>query len=158
MKEALLKKRFGIPALALVLLLVGAVGVAAWYTFATISSQTKVKEPLAITDEKKFDVDMYPGETNTWTWKIKNEAPVAYTIQVTLSQFSAPNGVSITSFVVDGNDLTSDLLDDGVATFSIQADPPSKQPTTLPCSLTITAAKDATPGNVSIQLTFSRGG
>ena len=115
-----------------------------------IRVDAEVEEPLSVAGEAEFLETMYPGQTNTWTWDIVNSAPVAYDIKANLTYYSAPNGVSITSFVVGASDETSDLLDDGSAGFQIPADE------TLSCSLTITATKDAATGTINVRLDFSR--
>ena len=144
-----MKKYFGVPVVAWIALLATVSIAAAWYVFATITTTTDVLEPLSVGTETEFTTTMYPGETNTWSWPISNDAQVAYSIQAVLT-YSAPNGVTITSFIADGLDATADLTDDGTATFSIPAGG------TISCSLTITAAGDATPGAVDIGLDLSR--
>jgi len=143
-----MKRYLGIPAVGWILLATVGV-VAAWYLWGTITTTTTVQEPLSTANEVEFSTTMYPGQTNVWTWQIVNVAPVAYDIKADLT-YSAPSGVTITSFMANGTNETADLTDDGSAEFVIPANG------TISCSLTITAAGDAAPGVVDVSLDFSR--
>jgi len=151
------RKALAIVAIASVLFVGSVYG---WYQFAVIDSTSTIDEALSVTETSEFSVTMYPGTTNTWTFTIDNVAGApSYTIKCELTNFDDadtddPNdgvGVDITSFIVDAVDELSDLLDDNQAEFTIPAGPSS-----LSCSLTITAFGDATPGAITVELTFSR--
>jgi len=152
----------GVPAILIVTLLVAAAGAFAWYTFGTEKSTTTVKEPLKTANEVEFNAEMYPKDSNTWSFDIVNSAGNSYDVQVTLSKFVDSNGntglnaakdgksVDITSFVVNSTDKTSDLLDDGVATSTVPADG------SISLSLEVTATGDAEPGDVLVELSLAR--
>lgn len=145
-----MKRFLAIPVIAWAILIASAGVVAAWYAWGSLGSETKVKESLSITGETEFNTEMYPGQSNTWTWEIKNSAPVGYTIRANLD-CSLPSGVSISAFTVGGDNELPDLQDDGSAEFSISAN------STILCRLTVTAANDAALGTVHVRLYFSRG-
>lgn len=142
------------------LLILILVGVAmATYVVTTIESTTRIEEPITVTELKEFEESMYPGETSTWTFRVDNAANIPYTITFMLTAFDDadtddPNdgkGADISRFVVDHEDLTSDLLDDGKATATVS---PGQS---ITGSLTIKTAKDSRPGTVTVRISIARG-
>jgi len=154
-----LTSRWGTSLLAFALIAaVIASGAAIAYAqyFITISSRTNIKEPLLVGKVREFEAWIWPGETNTMQFRIKNLANYTYLVNCTVTLPSPEDkvgdghGIDVVEFTVGSSDETEDLRDDGVAQFAIKGNEE------VIATLTIKAMGDAVPGVFDIAVSLER--
>ena len=136
-KDSLLKKRHGIPALGLLLVLssvgVAAASIAVWTGTSTIV----VQEPFSVASDLPGSIGVYAGESNTYHVTVTNAANVGINAEVEF-EITADEGVNVEVSIPD-NPSTVPLHDSH--TFNI----------------TITAEDDSATGSVTINWSVLRG-
>ncbi len=129
------------------------------YWVTHICSESKIVEPIQVTEVKEFEETMYPGEINVWRFSIENHAPdVDYLVTIKLVVFKdtcfsgAFDGkcVDISKLKCGSTDLTSDFKRDGEASIPVPAG------SRLNCELVINSAGDTPPGNVKVCVKVGR--
>ncbi len=115
--------------LLLLVLIVGTVvASAAWIQEGngiSLLFKSKIVEPISVTKIKGLPNKLWPGSTASVSFMVSNLQLKPYIVNITVELpwegdgLSDGHGIDVTAFLVSGEDLTSDLLDDGVVSIAL---------------------------------------
>ena len=141
----------------LLLLLVIALSIVATVAVAVYSGngstlwfRTKVNEPISVVKVKDLPSELWPGSKATVGFLVSNLHIKPYIVNLTVELpwpddgLNDGHGIDVESFIVDGENLTSDLLDDGVAHIVLEGGQ------TANVTVTIVLRGDAPSGDVDV--------